>query len=65
MPLRICLVYPEGRKVVVEGDEKLMIDPSIEFINDLSALLGAKLFKAVCKRDVYREYHRPRWNGGG
>ncbi len=64
MPLQTCLVYPDGRKVLVEGGENLVINPSLEFLHELSALLGPKLFKAVCKRDVYRENHRPRWDGG-
>ncbi len=63
LPLRICLVYPDGRKVILDADDQMLIDPSIDFINELAELLGPKLFKAVCKRDVYKEYHRPRWNG--
>ncbi|MFO7937240.1 MAG: DNA polymerase III subunit alpha [Kiritimatiellia bacterium] len=65
MPLRVCLVYPDGRKVLLDADETLRIDPSIDFINALSDMLGPKLFKAACKKEVYKEYHRPRWNGGG
>ncbi|MDA3924939.1 MAG: DNA polymerase III subunit alpha [Kiritimatiellae bacterium] len=65
LPLRICLVYPDNRKVLLETDDKLMIDPSLEFINELSGLLGNKLYKAVVKKDIYRDFHKPRWNGNG
>jgi len=65
LPLRICLVYPDNKKVLLETDDKLMIDPSLEFINELSGLLGSKLYKAVVKKDIYRDFHKPRWNGNG
>jgi len=63
IPLRICLIYPDNRKVLLETDENLAIEPSLEFINQLSELLGNKFYKAVVKKDIYREFHAPRWNG--
>ncbi len=65
LPLRTCLIYPGGRKVLLGGDENLAVDPSTDMIRELSELLGPKLFKVRCRREAYIEYHRPRWNGGG
>ncbi|MFA7172849.1 MAG: DNA polymerase III subunit alpha [Kiritimatiellia bacterium] len=64
LPLRICLIYPD-KKVILETAEKLAIDPSLEFVNELSTLLGKKFFKVMVKKDIYKEYHAPRWNGNG
>jgi hypothetical protein len=65
MPLRVCLIYPDNRKVLLETDDKLMIDPSLGFINQLSGLLGKKFYKVSVKKEIYRDSHPPRWNGNG
>lgn len=63
VPLLICLIYPDKRKILVEPSQAHTIDPSPEFIAEAEALLGRNSMKFVAKRDIYKE-PRPerRWS---
>ena len=55
VPMLICLIYPDKRKVLIQPSKSLAIDPSPEFITEAEALLGRNSMKVVAKKDVYKE----------
>ena len=63
VPLLICLMYPDKKKVLIQPSRTLTIDPSPEFIADAEALLGRNSMKFMAKKDIYKE-PRPerRWS---
>ena len=63
VPLLVCLMYPDKKKVLIQPNRTLTIDPSPEFITDAEALLGRNSMKFMAKKDIYNE-PRPerRWS---
>jgi len=63
VPLLICLIYPDKRRVLIQPDRSHTIDPTPEFIADAETVLGRNSMKFMAKREVYKE-PRPerRWN---
>jgi len=63
VPILLCLLYPDRRKVLVEPGRTLTIDPSPDFISEAEAVLGRNSMKLIAKRDIYKE-PRPqhRWS---
>jgi DNA polymerase III subunit alpha len=49
VPVYIDLLAPEGRKVRLSIEEKLMVTPKTEFLNDMEALVGSGNVKFVTK----------------
>ncbi|MDR2848983.1 MAG: DNA polymerase III subunit alpha, partial [Verrucomicrobiota bacterium] len=63
VPLFICLVYPDKRRVLIQPDRAFLVDPSPGFIAEAGALLGRGNLKLIAKPDIYKE-PRPerRWS---
>ena len=63
VPLLICLMYPDKKKVLIQPNRTLMIDPSPDFIAEIEALLGRNSMKFIAKKEIYKE-PRPerRWS---
>jgi len=63
VPLLICLMYPGKKKVLIQPNRSLTIDPSGDFIAEAEALLGRNSMKFVAKKEIYKE-PRPerRWS---
>ena len=63
LPLLICLIYPEKKRILIQTDSSHTIDPSPEFIADVEALLGRNSMKFISKKEIYKE-PRPerRWS---
>ncbi len=63
LPLLICLIYPDKRKVLIQSDRSHTIDPSAEFLAEAEALLGRNSVKVAARKDIYKEA-RPanRWS---
>lgn len=55
LPLLICLMYPDKKKVLIQPNRSLTIDPTPDFITEAEALLGRNSMKFVARREVYRE----------
>jgi len=62
-PLLICLIYPDKKRVLIQPNRTLSIDPSPEFNAEAEGLLGRNGIKFIAKKDIYKE-PRPerRWN---
>jgi len=67
MPFMMCLVAPNGRKVMVRPDKGMSIDPSPEFVQEADRLLGVGSLRFIAKNTVYRDPSSVRrtWGGGG
>jgi DNA polymerase-3 subunit alpha len=63
VPLLVCLIYPDKKRVLIQPNRSLTIDPSPEFIADAEALLGRNSMKFLAKKEIYKE-PRPerRWS---
>jgi len=63
IPLLVCLMYPDKKRVLVQPSRSLTIDPSSDFIAEAEALLGRNSMKFVAKKEIYKE-PRPerRWS---
>jgi DNA polymerase-3 subunit alpha len=63
IPLLICLIYPDKKRILIQPDKALTIDPSPEFVADAEALLGRNSMKFMAKKEIYKE-PRPerRWS---
>ncbi|MDD4018079.1 MAG: DNA polymerase III subunit alpha [Kiritimatiellae bacterium] len=63
VPLLICLIYPDKKRILIQPDRALTIDPSPEFNAEAEGLLGRNGIKFIAKKDIYKE-PRPerRWN---
>ncbi len=63
VPLLICLIYPDKKRILIQPDRALTIDPSPEFVADAETILGRNSMKFMAKKEVYKE-PRPerRWS---
>jgi len=63
IPLLICLIYPDKKRILIQPNRTLSIDPSAEFNAEAEGLLGRNGIKFIAKKDIYKE-PRPerRWN---
>jgi len=63
VPLLICLIYPDKKRILIQPDRALSIDPSPEFNAEAEGLLGRNGIKLIAKKDIYK-VPRPerRWN---
>ena len=63
VPLLICLIYPDKKRILIKPDKAFTIDPSSEFLADAETVLGRNSIKIVAKKDIYKE-PRPerRWS---
>ena len=63
IPLLICLIYPDKKRILIQPDKTHTIDPSPEFVAEAEAILGRNSMKFVAKKEIYKE-PRPerRWS---
>jgi len=63
IPLLICLIYPDKKRILIQPDRALTIDPSPEFNAEAEGILGRNGIKFVAKKEIYKE-PRPerRWS---
>jgi len=63
VPLLICLIYPDKKRVLIQPNRTHTIDPSPDFIAATEALLGRNCMKFIARREIYKE-PRPerRWS---
>ncbi len=58
-PVLLCLAYPGGRRIVIQPERGLAVDPGPECLAELEALLGSQALKFVAREEIYRN-PRPR-----
>jgi len=63
VPLLICLIYPNKKRILIKPDTAYTIDPSSDFLVEAEEALGRNSIKVVAKKDIYKE-PRPerRWS---
>jgi len=63
IPLLICLIYPDRKRILIQPNRMLSIDPSPEFNAEAEGILGRNGIKFVAKKEIYKE-PRPerRWS---
>ena len=63
VPLLICLIYPDKKRILIQPSRSLTIDPSSEFIAEAETVLGRNSMKFMAKKEIYKE-PRPerRWS---
>ncbi|HON48694.1 MAG: hypothetical protein PHG74_04590, partial [Kiritimatiellae bacterium] len=61
IPLLICLIYPDKRRVLIQSGQTFLVDPSPSFVAGAEKLLGRKGIRFIAKQDIYKE-KRPERN---
>lgn len=63
IPLLICLIYPDKKRVLIQPGAACTVAPSPEFIAEAEAALGRNSMKFLAKKEIYKEA-RPerRWS---
>jgi len=63
VPLLICLIYPDKKRILIQPSRSLTIDPSSEFVAEAETVLGRNSMKFMAKKEIYKE-PRPerRWS---
>ena len=63
VPMLICLIYPDKKRILIQPGTSHTIDPSPEFIADAEGVLGRNSMKVMAKKEIYKE-PRPerRWS---
>ncbi|MDD4102051.1 MAG: DNA polymerase III subunit alpha, partial [Kiritimatiellae bacterium] len=55
VPVNICLIYPDKRKIVVQTGDAFNVDPSPDFISEAESLLGKKTLRMIFAKEVFKE----------
>ncbi len=64
VPINICLIYPDKRKVVVQPGPDFNVDPVPDFITAAESLLGTNSLRLIFNQEIFKEprkdWHRSR-----
>ena len=55
VPLFICLMYPEKKRVLIDTSHSCAIDPSGEFSDRVEQVLGRNSIKIIAKEQIFKD----------
>lgn len=55
IPLMLCLIYPTGKRVMIQTSRQTTIDPSPEFMAEAEGLVGSGGLRVIAKKEIYKE----------
>ncbi|MDD3543870.1 MAG: DNA polymerase III subunit alpha [Kiritimatiellae bacterium] len=55
VPINICLIYPDKRKIVVQPDQAFNVEPTPDFVTAAESALGQNSLRMIFKKEIFKE----------
>ena len=65
VPINICLIYPDKRKIIVEPDQEFNVEPTADFIATAESVLSKNSLRMVFRESIFKASPRDRYRVRG
>jgi len=65
VPINICLIYPDKRKIIVEPDQEFNVEPTADFIATAESVLSKNSLRMVFRESIFKASSRDRYRVRG